>query len=299
MTGWLLAQRKNADPEDVDRARALAAALDDADLVHTSDTDGLDEVIRGLNGRALLMVGGDGSINLAVNRLDAAGLLGDVTLGVLPAGTGNDLASTLGVEFEVEGAAAALRAGRTCPLDVLRVSADGQPRGLFVNALHTGVGVTAARNASDLKNALGNAAYPVGSLAAGIVAEGWSVDVTVDGQALAPSDSGPALLVGVANGRTVGGGHPLAPAADPGDGRCDIIVSHASGPADRVAFGVALARGSHVDRDDVAVATGAEVVLEGRLPGMNVDGDLWDALFRRVEIRVDPAAVRMVVPWTP
>ncbi len=70
-------------------------------------------------------------------------------------------------------------------------------------------------------------------------------------------------MVGVANGRTIGGGAPLAPDAEPDDGLLDVVVATSTGPLARLRFGVALREGEHVDRDDVLVIRGRSVTVTG------------------------------------
>src|SRR5919109_960003 len=60
----------------------------------------------------LIVVGGDGTVNEAVNGLGTAGFPKDVTLAVLPVGTGNDLAATLAIPAAPEQAQETIRRNR-------------------------------------------------------------------------------------------------------------------------------------------------------------------------------------------
>ena len=128
-------------------------------------------------------------------------------------------------------------------------------------------------------------------------AGGFDGQVLVDGTPVAPSDGDQALMVLVLNGRTIGGGHAFVPDATPDDGQLDVLVCHATGVAARAAFGVAVTRGTHLDRPDVAHARGRELVVRG--PGLtwNVDGELWvDEPVDELEVAVLPGALSMVLP---
>ena len=67
----------------------------------------------------LIVVGGDGTISEVVNGLGQAGFPAGVTLAILPAGTGNDLAATLAIPEDPDEARAVLRQNRVRTL-VLR-----------------------------------------------------------------------------------------------------------------------------------------------------------------------------------
>ena len=292
---WIVVVADDAEEERNDRAAALAEALGDgADLRTTAGPDDLVVAARDAaeQGAALVLVGGDGAVHLAAGVLAEHDLLDDVALGVLPSGTGDDLAGTLGLPHEVDEAADVLRAGHERRLDLLDAGADGW----VVNAVHVGVGVAAAERATPMKPALGDAAYPLGALLEGVAATSLDVEVSVDVQ---PLDlGGPALLVLVANGRTIGGGHALAPDADPSDGALDVLVVLADGPGARAAFGAAVLAGTHLDRDDVVHARGTRVELAtpGSTLRLNTDGELVDAAGDRLVVELRASALRIVVP---
>ena len=159
--------------------------------------------------------------------------------------------------------------------------------GVVVNAVHLGVGAEAAERASGLKGRLGKAAYAVGGVLAGAGAAGWSLRVVVDGD---PLDlDGEALMVGVANGRTIGGGAELAPGAEPDDGLLDVVVATSTGPLARLGFGAALRGGDHVGRDDVLTVRGRAVTVSGDPFPLNADGELSGPLAARTWT-VEPGA---------
>ena len=250
----------------------------------------LDRLLDGLGDRMLVVVGGDGSVHTAVATLHARGdLAPDRPLGLVPLGTGNDLARTLGIPLDPADAARALVAGRPRPLDLV-VDDTG---GVVVNAVHLGIGAEAAAKASALKDRLGRAAYAVGSVATGAGTTGWHLQVVVDGSVVAVD--GEALMVAVANGRTIGGGAELAPDAEPDDGLLDVGVATSTGPLARLGFAVALREGEHVDRDDVLVLRGREVAVSGDPFPLNADGELDGPVTSRTWT-VRPGAWAMVVP---
>lgn len=282
----------STEREVVGEVERILASTSSCDLVETEGPDHVDEVLAGLDGRQVVVAGGDGSVHLTVERLRHADLLAEVAIGWVPLGTGNDLARTLGVPLEPEEAAEVILRGRPRELDLI-VSDDGI---VCVNALHAGVGVDAAARAENLKERVGGFAYPLGALAAGVAAEGWDLNVELDGEPLRPDADGNVLLVAVMNGRTFGGGTVMAPEASPDDGALDVVVCSPLGPAQRAAFGVALQAGNHLERDDVVLARGEAVRINGDPVGYNVDGELEDLEVTDRSFQVEPRSWSLIVP---
>ncbi|RFU23498.1 diacylglycerol/lipid kinase family protein [Geodermatophilus marinus] len=283
----------------VDAALAVLRRGADVEVVGTRTPADLDEVVAAAGDRRLVVVGGDGSLSSVATALDRAGVLdAGSPLGVVPAGTGNDLARALGLPLDPEEAAAVVLGGVPRRLDVL----DDDAGGLVVNAVHAGIGARAGARAAGLKAALGAAAYPVGAVAAGVAEEGWPLRVEVDGAvvtaaagAWAADGDRPVLMAGVCNGPSIGGGSDLAPDADPGDGLLDVVVSVATGPVARAGYAAALAAGSHLEREDVIRVRGRAVRLSGAPVDLDADGEIEEAVPARTWT-VRPAAWSLVVP---
>jgi diacylglycerol kinase family enzyme len=293
LTRLLVVTNPSAGAADED---AVAAALSvlrgsaDVRVEPCASPDELDAVLGDREGRTLVLAGGDGSLHLAVDRLRTRGeLSADAPLGVLPLGTGNDLARTLGVPLDPRAAAAALLGGRRRDLDLL-VDDTG---GVVVNAVHLGIGAEAAERAGAWKDRLGKAAYAVGSAVASVGPVGWSLTVEADGVVV--HDGAPVLMVGIANGRSIGGGAPLAPEAEPDDGWLDVVVATSTGPLARLGFGVAMRDGQHVERDDVATTRARSVTVRGDEFPLNADGELDGPVSARTWT-VSPAAWSLLVP---
>jgi diacylglycerol kinase family enzyme len=259
----------SSDEDAVEQAAGVLRAVGDVEVVATADVAELDEVLARLAGRRPVVCGGDGSLHLAVARLRALER-GDTPLGLIPLGTGNDLARCVGLPLDDPGAAAArVRDGAPTPMDLL-VEDAGQ---ICVNALHAGVGADAASRAAALKDQLAAVAYPVGAVLAGLAAEGVRTEVLVDGRVVADED---VLMVAVTNGTSFGGGAVVCPNARPDDGRLDVVVVTAVGPLARGAFALALQAGEHLERDDVLLAVGREVQVRGDGLRAVVDGEIAD-----------------------
>ncbi len=262
-----------AEREALDQALTVLRAGADVEVVATADLNGLAAALAGRDGRQVVVVGGDGSLHAAVQVLcDTDALDPAEPLGLVPLGTGNDLARTVGIPLDPAAAAAVVLDGQPGRLD-LAVDDAGT---VLVNAAHVGIGAEAGRRAHAWKPTLGAAAYPLGAVAAGAVTPGMALAVEVDGAAVHRPDH-PVLMVGIANGRSIGGGTPLAPDAVPDDGLLDVVIASATGPFERVGYAIDMRSGGHTGRDDVTVYRARTVAVRaigGESFSVNTDGEV-------------------------
>jgi YegS/Rv2252/BmrU family lipid kinase len=272
------------DDDAVDTALATLRAGADVSVAATTDEDELREAVTARGGRRVVVIGGDGSVHATVRALDRAGLDPREALGVIPRGTGNDLARTLGLPLDPAEAAEVVLTGAPRPLDLVR----DERGGVVVNAVHVGVGAEAGAEAVRFKERLGTAAFPLGAAIAGVTSSGSPLRVEVDGRVAAHGSEGwtadgrtDVLMLAVCTGRTIGGGTPLAPDALPDDGLAEVVVCTATGPVARAAFAAALLTGRHVDRDDVLVTRGRQVTFTGPPVDLNADGELESGVTSR------------------
>ena len=287
--GHLLVASAQAGSTDEEAVTAAVEVLG-AELSVCHEPPDLDGALDRLDGRTLVVAGGDGSLHLAVSKLRARGELARTRMALVPLGTGNDLARALDIPLDAVQAAELVLAGSARPLDLLVDDVGG----IVVNAVHVGLGAEAAEHAGALKPRLGPAAYPIGAVRAGLRSTGWRLRVEVDGRVVADWHRR-TLMVGIGNGRGIGGGTPLLPNALPDDGQLDVMVSHATGPFARIRYGAALAAGNHLQDRDVRYARGTTVTVSGDLAGVNADGETGDVVRRRTGT-VEPAAWSLVRP---
>jgi len=98
--------------EALDAAVGVLSAAGPTEVHMSTDAAALDAALTGLDGRIPVVAGGDGSLHLVVNRLRRAGRLDQVTLGLVPLGTGNDFARAARVPLDPLVAAVALTTAR-------------------------------------------------------------------------------------------------------------------------------------------------------------------------------------------
>ncbi len=287
--GHLLVVSRRAGSTDDEEVGAAVDVLG-AELVLCTGPDELEHALDRLDGRTLVIAGGDGSLHLAVTKLHLRGALGSTRIGLVPLGTGNDLARALGIPLDPAEAAALVRDGQAQATDLVLDDAGG----VVVNAAHVGIGADAAELAGALKPRLGPLAYPVGAVRAGLRATGWRLKVHVDGRLLS-DDHRRTLMVGIGNGRGIGGGTPLLPNALVDDGLLDVMVSQATGPFARIRFGAALTSGEHLTDPQVRSARGRSVTVRGEPVGVNSDGETGTDVRQRTWT-VSPGAWTLIRP---
>lgn len=292
--GLLLVVNTNAGRVTRERVRRsvdhLAGSLA-TEVVHTSRPQELDRHLDRLEGRQLVMAGGDGTIHHAVKSLRRAGKAGQVPVGVIPMGSGNDLLLGLGIPDDAERVASSWTRTRVRSLDLIETEETD-----VVNAAGAGTGAIASARSRPFKSLLpGRVAYRIGALAAAATTAGWRVRVVADDDVVAQGDRR-LLSVVVANGSTFGGGAAAAPAARPDDGRLDLVVSTATGPIARTRYGLQLRHGEHVHRRDVLVRRARHVEISGRPVPYNLDGELQLERQDRRSFTVAPSAWKLRIP---
>lgn len=247
-------------------------------------------------GRDVVVVGGDGSVHRLVQELSDQGLLDQVgVVGLVPTGTGNDLARDAGVPLDWRDAVEVALDGRAAARGIL-LDDDGR---VVVNVVHCGVAAEATASAAEVKGAVGRTAYVWGALQAGLTRIGWHLRVEVDGVTVVDG-SDRVLMVSAALGSSVGGGTLIAPDARPDDGLVDVLVATGTSPAARVGFARDLRRGRHTAREDVVTRRGREVVVEAvgvrDAFRVNADGDVSEDRTRGRRWGIVEAAWQLRVP---
>ena len=258
-----------AAKQDRDAIVQSLSPLGAVDVLEPSSRDAFDvEVQRAAQGSELIVsAGGDGTLNCAINALRER--LDDLTFGLIPMGTGNDLARTLGVaDLDPPEAAAALADATAMALDVGIASGAGAER-LFVNACMGGFPVQVNEALTDdEKQRLGAVAFIWGGAKA--LADLDRSTVQLNGVAVPHC-----VAAGVGNGRTCGGGVEVWPSADPGDGVLNGCALAAEGPAGLMKLGATLKLGRHEGLDDVTTVAASTISISADPDiEINVDGEL-------------------------
>ena len=239
-------------------------------------------------GHDLVVVGGgDGTVGCAADL--AAGT--DVTLGILPLGTANDLARTLQIPPDVAAACETVARGKVVDIDLGR--ADGRA---FLNVASAGlsVGVTEALTPG-MKRRLGPLAYPLATLRAYRRHRPFRARLEFPDGDHEPLDLEDLLQVAVGNGRHYGGGNAVSPTAGIDDHLLDVYAIVRGRLHEHVSIARLLKDGSFVHHDRVHHVTSRRVRLVTDPPQpLNLDGEIAATTPSLFEIERN--AVHVVIP---
>src|SRR5262245_22368931 len=151
-----------------------------------------------------------------VGHIGGALANGEVPLGVIPGGRGNDLARVLGIPTDTVGAVDVLAAGNVRRIDVGEVNGRR-----FVGIASCGFDSIANRVANEAKLIRGNLVYLYAGLRTLATWKPADFIVTVDGERHEFSG----YTVAAANNKAYGGGMFLAPHALLDDGKLDVVIT--------------------------------------------------------------------------
>jgi diacylglycerol kinase (ATP) len=241
----------------------------------------------------LLVAGGDGTVNDVVNGLGHAGFPEDVTLGILPTGTGNDLAATLCIPEDADLAEDVIRQDRVRTLDVARVRSEGIGERFFINVATGGLGAEISRaNEGGLKERWGKLSYLRASLEVARDFDVRELTLYLDGEEREVR----AVNVVVGNCRYAGGGWLAAPKANPEDGLLDVVIIETLGLADVLQLAPAsLARADYLGKEGVFFARVKEIRVETQPPGLEFTADGEVIGDEPAEFSVIPRALKVIV----
>ena len=257
--------------ELVERGCESAAAM--AETIRSGARD-FDLVIVG---------GGDGTLNCAAPGVIDANL----PLGILPLGTANDLARTLGLGPDPVAAAMTIVEGHQRPIDLGEVNGR-----LFFNVASIGFSAELARELTrEAKKRWGTLGYALAGARLLARTRPFTAFIEHDGETLKVKT----VQIAVGNGRHYGGGLTMDPDAQPDDGCFHVYSLEVDHWWRLVALAPYLKRGTHGSWQDVRAFTTSQVTIRTRRArSVNTDGELTTAT--PAVFRVRPKAVRVFTP---
>ena len=219
----------------------------------------------------LIVAGGDGTMNEVVTGLLSAELGEYAQLGLLPLGTGGDLARTIGMPRDLDTALAALSRGATRKLDAGRIrylGRDGKEKTTyFLNVASFGISGLVDDLVDRAPKALGGTiSFLIGTLRSILRYRFPDVSVRVDGVSV--------------HERFFGGGMQIAPGSQPDDGLFDVVIVSGFSRSRLLANLPSIYRGTHLSHPAVSVHRGThlEAVAPPGEVWMDIDGDALGTL---------------------
>jgi diacylglycerol kinase (ATP) len=242
----------------------------------------------------LVSAGGDGTHHYVMNGMFGS----EVPLGILSVGSGNDLATGLGIPLEPTIAASALIYGRTWQIDVARVVSPRNPSGraaesrIYSCIAGAGFDAIVTRFANDhVHRVHGSAAYAWSILRCLKFYRPFAVAI----QSEKRSFSGNLIFVTIGNSTTYGGGLKMAPQARLDDGLLDVCIVTEMSKLELLRWIPNAYRGTHLKNPRILYFQAEKVTLESesRLE-LFADGEFIQDLPATID--VVPRSLNVIVP---
>lgn len=242
-----------------------------------------------------IVVGGDGMVNLGANLVAGT----KVPLGIVPSGTGNDMARSLGLPFDnTEAAVVALGEALQRPprvIDAARISytddeTDRPAERWFACALSAGFDATVNERANLMRHPKGPSRYIIALGIELMKLKPYHYTLTLDGV----EQHVEANMVSIGNGVSLGGGMKITPDALLDDGLLDVMIVRPLSRVNFVRIFPSVFKGEHVRHPKVSIVRAANVRIEGGGVVIYADGERVGRA--PVDVAVVPAALRVLAP---
>jgi diacylglycerol kinase (ATP) len=215
----------------------------------------------------VLSLGGDGTLHEVVNGCVYTGR----TVGILPAGSGDDFAFALGLErHNLQQALEVIKQGKVKTVDTANVNGE-----TFINSFGVGFDADVAYGIYKAPKFLKERnAYFYSIFATLSKLETIPVVVTIDDKQVF---NGPALLVSTQNGPRTGGSFLFAPEAKLDDGLLDVVIAGKFGRLGTLDILPKVLKGTHVGHPKIKFLRGKEIRLEWERPRPgHMEGELLE-----------------------
>lgn len=252
--------------------------------------------------RKFVTVGGDGTNNEIINGIFTQDVVPttDITLAVIPIGTGNDWSRTFEFPQEYKKIVDVLKAGNTFVHDVGKLTYynNGDPQiRYFLNAAGTGLdeNICKATNQMKEQGKKGAALYMMSTVKCLLKYRYVHVQITIDDKVVVDDD---VLNLSIGNCKYVGGGMKLMRDAIPNDGLLDITAVRKLAVTKFAANVKNMYDGTFIDRlKEVTTYRGKKVHVVSNPPhSLNVETEGETLTNSPFDFEIIPLAINMVVP---
>ena len=280
-----------ASRKKVRRALEILRAQCGASSFISSDGPGhVVEVAQAVAGRAerVVVIGGDGTVNEAIHGLLASGLETLPHVGIVPTGSSNDLAQSLGIPLDLRDACRNIAQGDVRHIDVGRANSQ-----YFCSASCLGYFAEIAAESHRMKGLRGSPRYIAAALSVlRRMDTGWTMEVTTDGRTF--SGEYAVLLVGNAPRF---GGLTMLPGAACDDGVLDCLLIEMAGKLEALHL-IALVYRQAMERHKKATRfrTTSLSVTINRPSQLCNDGEICPGLHQTINYTLQPRRLPVICP---
>jgi YegS/Rv2252/BmrU family lipid kinase len=264
------------------------------DVVETTGPGHATEAARSAATPVVVSVGGDGTINEIANGITGSGR----SLGIIPAGSGNDFIKSVGVPRRPLQALQTLLHGVTRPVDIGTVRCAPSSEGggnfetrLFVNGVGVGFDAAVAARTREIPVLSGTALYLLAVLQT--LGRYAPPNFTIEFDGSSRQTRG--LLIAVGNGKCAGGGFYLTPDARVDDGLLDICSVEDKNILQILSLMPRVMRGKHHGVPGVKFFKEKRLTISADDPFyVHADGEIVGANVRRVEIGLHDSQLTVI-----
>ncbi len=245
----------------------------------------------------VVAVGGDGTVNEVANGVAGT----NASMGILPAGSGNDFNKIVGVPSTLDAAIESLVHGVRKVFDIGHLhyqdSGDGaEHQRHFMNSFGVGLDATVADYTRRIRWLRGVPLYLTAVARSLYRFQRPELDVTMDGW----TGKQKAFLLCAGNGMFEGGGFQLTPGADPHDALLEVCIIQDMPILKALPLIPKVLAGSHAEHSAVILRDTAEVTVRGEHPfALHVDGEVLGRSISVVRAGVKAGGVSVLVPPPP
>lgn len=235
----------------------------------------------------VIAMGGDGTISAVIR-----GIVGsDVQLGIIPGGTANDIAASLGIPEDLKEACALIAAGHTRDLDLAQISTKKKKKFVFFMVTTVGLTSTLYPQLKDVPH--GDFSKLKDAIATVIHAEpAPTVYLTLDGESKVKVES---MLVTVTNTPVIAARNLVAPDASMEDGLLDIAVYPNFGKAELMAYFARSANEREVPDGKIQRYRARKIKIKTE-PPLKIAAEGIMLGKGKARVKVLPRALRVIAP---
>ncbi len=209
----------------------------------------------------IVAVGGDGTIIEIINAIEKI----DIVVGLIPAGTGNDLARSLEIPNDFEIALEKIIANQVTHIDMGKVNG-----AVFVNSAGIGIESDIIESTAKIKKyAKGSSAYLLSTLKSIITYKPFEVSIQMDGVEFERE----AFLIAIGNGKYFGGGMKITPDADLKSGEFQVCLVRKLSKQRFLRMFPKVYKGHHTDLPEVEMFICKELIIDSKNRQLNVSAD--------------------------